>query len=575
MVYNQAVSQNNCELDVIGPIRTADYEVNDNLPVLTPPDPIPGILSIPERRMVYFIHGLNGSSSSWGNAKAAARLKYNDYNYPGYEVITFAPHYGPIGNDPIGFQTSIETAVSEVESQLISFNPVGNLLPDEYDYTRGIAIAHSQGGIVARGLDMKWSKKNNSGNFIHGDFRTFGGIITVATPNRGAQILNNKNLILGLVHDLADDLTEGPYREFRNSDSYFVELMASLVNLPEVRDSIVRFISNNVGSFLITENMPPITDEYTVPDGSVESLDSKIEDINGYDPLFYDQGQDKEVQTSKVAFYAVGDLIKKYYNETIDEIVGWEDDPYISVPIWEKRNIPEIIVPISWGTIHFQLKAFLPNKYPTFEADDEDYLTAYRAHQTKHFYDSKSLQNEMARQRYRAKEINTGWGLNPLYFHYRYKRQQATKRRDAWNKGSVKLSKFDELYRIVIGARYAETVTHTSPNAIVDCKCYLPNGDEITYDCVMIEVYYPEATDCEEIYAGSQTVTYIVWHNKDSDGVVLVESQRDIEQNTWEPQKLEGVTHMQVRNSKRTAEMMKTVFSGGVGPFFITDEIED
>ncbi len=287
--------------------------------------------------------------------------------------------------------------------------------------------------------------------------------------------------------------------------------------------------------------------------------------------MFYDQDQDREVQTRKVAFYAVGDLIKKYQDRPIREIIGWQSNPWISTPIWEDRNVPEIIIPISWGTIHYQLNS--PNGEPVFEADDADYLTAYKAHQTKHFYGSQELLNEIKRKNHSEAQQAAAWDWEPIaYRHHRKRKNRAEKRRDAWSLGVVFLSKFDELYRIVIGARYAETVTHTSPNAIVDCKCYLPNGDEITYDCVMMEVYYPEATDCEEIYAGSQTVTYIVWHNKDSDGVVLVESQRDIPQNTSPPRALLNVTHMQVRNSIRTAEMLETVFEGGVGLFFITEE---
>ena len=66
---------------------------------------------------------------------------------------------------------------------------------------------------------------------------------------------------------------------------------------------------------------------------------------------------------------------------------------------------------------------------------------------------------------------------------------------------------------------------------------------------------------------GEIEVTTTVWRNKASDGVVLVESQRDIPQHTSPPVKLEGVTHMQVRNSSHTAEMLQTVFEGGVGLF--------
>jgi len=571
MVYNQTVAQNNCDLDVIVPVKGSDTEIDVPLPELTPPDDVPEILSTGEKRLVYFIHGLNGDNESWITAASVVDepVEVGNLQYPGYQLISFTPNYKH-------GQSSLINSRGALETELIGFNPIN--LPANYDLNRGIAIAHSQGGIVGRALDKRWSHKNSSGNFTHGDNRVFGGLVTLATPNQGAQILNNKNLIHGLVYDLADELSEGPYRELRNSDSYFVELMASLVNLPEIRDSIVRFIGNQFGSFLIAENMPGITKEYTVPDNSEEGLTSEIPKLNAYIPAFYDEQEDKEVQTRLVAFYAVGDLIKTYHDIPLKEIVGWEDGPYISMPIWETKIIEEIIVPISWGTIHFQLKDYSPNNYPPFQADNEDYLTAYRAHQTKHFYDSKVMESEQKRIELRIKQQNLfGGKLNPKYYDYRYRIQKAQKRRDAWKRGSVKLSKFDELYRIVIGARYHETETITTSELVCECTNGLMTIERSMAHCDTGHgLPFPEGIDWDCELVVKQTTKHIsVWRNKESDGVVLVESQRDIPQNTWEPQRLDNVTHMQVRNSQRTAEMLRTVFSGGVGHFFITPEIED
>jgi hypothetical protein len=64
------------------------------------------------------------------------------------------------------------------------------------------------------------------------------------------------------------------------------------------------------------------------------------------------------------------------------------------------------------------------------------------------------------------------------------------------------------------------------------------------------------------------------WRHKDSDGVVLAESQMNIPQATSPPQFLENSTHMRVRNDENTKIMMERVFNGIVGDFFFTEEKE-
>ena len=105
------------------------------------------------------------------------------------------------------------------------------------------------------------------------------------------------------------------------------------------------------------------------------------------------------------------------------------------------------------------------------------------------------------------------------------------------------------------------------------CECTdLSTHYTFVFDCDRVEDFWDMSNlDCVELNDDIE-VTTIVWRNKASDGVVLVESQMDIPQHTWEPQKLEGVTHMQVRNSTHTAEMLETVFEGEVGLFFYTEK---
>ena len=53
------------------------------------------------------------------------------------------------------------------------------------------------------------------------------------------------------------------------------------------------------------------------------------------------------------------------------------------------------------------------------------------------------------------------------------------------------------------------------------------------------------------------------------------ESQMDIPQATWEPQFLEGSTHMRVKNDDNTRRMLLDVLEGEVGLFFRTEQKEN
>ncbi|MBK7429250.1 MAG: hypothetical protein IPI60_20585 [Saprospiraceae bacterium] len=74
--------------------------------------------------------------------------------------------------------------------------------------------------------------------------------------------------------------------------------------------------------------------------------------------------------------------------------------------------------------------------------------------------------------------------------------------------------------------------------------------------------------DCTEDYIPSSN---IIWHHKDSDGVVLAESAMNIPQRTAPPQIIRGSTHMRTRNDEQLKHELTRIFTGAVGEFFITE----
>ncbi|MBK8427568.1 MAG: hypothetical protein IPL27_17065 [Lewinellaceae bacterium] len=102
--------------------------------------------------------------------------------------------------------------------------------PAGHAYERDFIIAHSQGGIVSRGLDHSLTTGN-----INAD-RYFSGIATFSTPHGGARILNSRNE--GLINDMIGDMcanvlstTVAGVLEKKKFLDLFIDLSATNVNI--------------------------------------------------------------------------------------------------------------------------------------------------------------------------------------------------------------------------------------------------------------------------------------------------------------------------------------------------------
>ncbi len=488
-------------------------------------------------RMLYWVHGLNGNNSSWDKVAAACQDSVPGHSdFPPRQVYGRAPEY-------YESQTSIATASYRLRQELF----LDAELPIDYDRTKSFAIAHSQGGIVSRYTDYYYNRPGN----VHE--RKFGGIVTFGTPNQGAQIVNNQGLVEDFLRKLAMDMTEGPKAEYaKNSDNLFVRWIAKKVKVDSLQDKLSNFLAEDIGKYLINKSLPGITDQYKV--GA---------------PMLTDTLGVYESPSDLVAFYGVRDTLTYAYNVT------YEDEG-------ETRTIPVLPVPISWATINYFLKSV--NDEPTFEAQHNEHDMALLALQTRMTYQAHVDENERQRQLHRKLiGINCLIPVNPYCYINMARHKRAVKRREAWQKGIDYMDKFDREYRTFIGALMEEDVYEPAQR---ECVCTVGNGRFDYYTIRYIPRqgepcrlnYVPEMQDpdlivevkCKEEYNVVKTGTR--WRHKDSDGVVLAESAMNIPQHTWEPQKMEGTTHMRMRNDEHAKEELNKIFNGDVGWFFETKE---
>ena len=472
-----------------------------------------------EVRRIYFIHGLGGSAKAW--SKAAEACENKSLNIPGFP----ARKCETIRNDYTNSTISLYSAASDVRTAIANQannDRDGGVL----DPARAILIAHSQGGVVTRELmhlDMVQEPTHSS--LVKG--MNYGGVVMVASPLQGAQILANRNRIFEMANDGCNRVSLGPIAdEIDNIDIVFdkpfkwigptVEkgvknLLNKLLNnlLPKVCD----MATDNIMPMFFKSYSAGITEDY-----NPVSTTNKISLLNN------DANNAKYRDFPKMVFYAI------------------EPQDYIF-----------------WRTLNWML--YDPNgdngqngpNVDYFGANDDwdlyndiyDMKNSYRARMEQHYADYQRADYDVAV--FTAwKDVYCDWWkilLNPLFYAPLCgwadgNRTDAIQRRiqeyDRYIKWSAGLDWFysvDETWKSIIGAR-------------------VQNGNTITY--------------------------------KDNDGVVLAESAANLPNATWQPIKIEatmtkkngtgtvvvGSSHMQVRNDNGLKDHLNRLFNGEYDPWF-------
>jgi pimeloyl-ACP methyl ester carboxylesterase len=518
------------ETKTVGPVLNG---VEIDLPVIT----VDGgeTFDAPEKekhRMVYWIHGLNGDSNAW--LKPAEAFENGWGSAKSYNIISQRINYSL--SQEIG---DLQTVASEVNKLLEIDEDIYKINEDGlYDPLKGILMAHSQGGIVARKIDQLYADGT-----LDSRRRKYGGIVTVCTPNQGAAIINNQNMVNNFIDRMSKDLAAGPLEELKSSDKFWVRILSRRILRDDLVNTFLNIFTNTSTNYLISQNYPPITEEYKVGG-------SAIDDLNSYNPD----------STSIVSLFAIRDTLTKLHG--VSSSLGGGKIRYFST----------LEVPISWATIHYFLNA--PSAVDYFKAQEEEYHTAARARVWYEDYLSNYLRNQNEYEKILWPKINL-----PKIAHANRLKARAT----AWKKGVDFLNYFDIFYRSFIGSR----VIRSESLEIVTCHCELINL--ITGESEMELVYaLLEDEQCGEAYDYLESSYYtlncstssvptekIFYDYKPSDGVVLVESQIEIKNATELPVKANQSTHMSIRNDLNTLSEISNILEGYHGDFFKTQHSVD
>ena len=242
--------------DGIDVVPSGDYPVDSN-----------------EWRRIYFIHGLGGDKSAWEQAGVACQ--YGAADFPARKCETTLMDY-------VKSTASLLSAANDVRKGIrdqanADRRDYYNLNPKMLNPARAILIAHSQGGVVSRELmHLDFVADSNNPILKPNGQMNYGGLVTVASPLQGAQILNNRDWILTWANQGCRKLMEGPvtYIDVIFVGAYLRKIFNNLI------PSFCNVITNDVMPMFVKDYYKGITAGYAVGSDTINILNRDTNNAN-------------------------------------------------------------------------------------------------------------------------------------------------------------------------------------------------------------------------------------------------------------------------------------------------------
>ena len=477
----------------------------------TPPDPN-------EVRRIYFIHGLGGTDKAWEKAAEACWNTgiNNGLGIPGFparKCETTRPDYNNSTGSLASAADGLRTAIS-IQANNDSIN--GNQLKR----SRAMLIGHSQGGLVIRQL-MRLDMVQQPGHSTLAHGMNYGGVVTFASPLQGAKILDNRDKIFEMANEGCNKLLLGAANDVYNGININLDLgkfgsaVVSLIGLEntltkKIQAMLRKMVENLVPTVcnVATDNVMPMFFKHYYA-GITEDYKVGASTIN---TLNSDTNYADYRKFPKVAFYAVEpqeNIFWRTLNWMVYDPNGHNGANGPNVGYFEAND--------DWKLYNDMIKPMIDH----YQTSAEKYYAEYLAydHCANYF---AGLKNQYC----------DWWKIvlcPPLAAHcatYDYERTRAIQKRDLrykgyvqWSEGLEWFNNANESWKTIIGAR-------------------VQNGNTVTY--------------------------------KENDGVVLAESAGNLPK-TQKAVKINGSSHMQIRNDNNTKEHLNKLFNGDYGMWFFVN----
>lgn len=217
-------------------------------------------------KVIFWIHGLAGDNRSWARVSNATvdQGAYPVLGYPERNAFCSTESYSEFEDDPL-FDVARQY-IDKVEAWRV---PNGY---DIYDPYKNIAIAHSQGGLVARAMRRNY---HSNDQIIKRDVQ-FNALATFGTPHGGAQIINSADLpneeIQAWLLEGCEALGAAEVQAFVGS-SWWLDLIVSPQTIVDIVGTACNGLESLVLPIFVQSILKPVTEDYKMGAATLDSLE--------------------------------------------------------------------------------------------------------------------------------------------------------------------------------------------------------------------------------------------------------------------------------------------------------------
>lgn len=482
--------------------------------IYTPPPPPE------EERLIYWVHGLGGDKGNW--IDAATAVEYGSAGFPRRKAISIR----------MGYKTIIPTIENMDELAIRFYDKIKTNIDRDLgpsDWETSMIIAHSQGGIVTRAMQRQIELKGLN--------KYFGGFATFGSPHRGAYLLNSAKSGADeeFISEMVNTLTIGEISNFLGT-TFKANLILLLWDYKSTIENVVRnWVAPTVDQYLITLEEEEQTDDYYVGSPWLNGMES------------YELNLNRQYRPARVAFYGVE-----------------PDEGYL---IWRTLN-------------YFKVN---PNELPNFGANADNGKGTLKYEMDRLIMTYKDglkatktdLWDDCGFWDFYWTGVFHPWDIPKLSLHCAALEKKISAFEDVilWynnvnKKWKVMIGALSYEKRIIPGCSCTVRLTRQSESKVV--SFLIPNDNVNCIEAlqnVFPDLSHAEYIDCTLIQSAAYEEII-----KESDGVVLAESARDLPAATYSGDglRLNNTSHMQMRNSEQLKAKLKNLFDGDYGMFFYT-----
>jgi hypothetical protein len=464
-------------------------------------------------KTVFFLHGLGGDVNSWQRA-ASAMQQWNLPGFPRRKALPFTLDYSHVTTSLADMANTVHSYNGMNPSMMTLQNSVSQALP-WFQPENSIIISHSQGGLVARAMDIITDTTSDPLLSI----RRHSAIATFGTAHQGAAIAGN-------IYSTS---------MFTPSIQNFLSMACLNLGNAEAARIFGKYWS--VISLLSSDNMGPI---------SLRTCDLLVPTVMN---TFFN-----DFQIPAISDYTVGSPVitamNTYPHQTpIVLFYGEEETPVFWRTMYSLRQSDTALGPVGF-----------------FNQDDDQEGVSF-ATQTAFDYafEEVTARNNARRAQNRANALSFMGGVFlPAVIHLRNVARNERERSIIFERAKNFTMNMNEYWEMIIGAR---TITREVLGYTCTClgeRRFIIGPKRVTVTVVADPI---DCINTTEFCRVTPIFRNVVTH-KPNDGIVLSESAGELGVSTYKIP-MERTNHQQMRNVDGTRNALNGLFNGDQGILFI------